>query len=206
VPTIAVTMGVALQTDALSDEGTWALHHWWQTEQVRGFVIVTVSLLIVIGAGVGVLSATTPNSTAITCTSTKGCFDAMSAWTGKGPFLAPSDPRLFVTWGLADMTTPSDWTVGVDYRAPGAPWTLDWAVTAVPKPGFRLRCGAARYSVPHWVSENGQRFCLTPKTESVLFEANQTLYTIFLTAPFGYSTSRQDHVLLGEMRRLHVVS
>ena len=33
--------------------------------------MVTVSVLIVIGAGVGVLSATTPYSTAITCTSTK---------------------------------------------------------------------------------------------------------------------------------------
>jgi hypothetical protein len=173
---------------------------------VRGFVIVTVSVLIVIGAGVGVLSATTPYSTAITCTSTKDCFGAISAWTGKGPFLAPSDPRLSVTWGLVDMAAPSNWTVGVDYRAPGAPWTLDWAATAASKPGFRLRCGTTRHSMAHWVSENGRRFCFIPKDESVSFEAHQALYVASLTAPFGYSSSQQDHVLLEEIRRLHVVS
>jgi hypothetical protein len=173
---------------------------------MRGFVIVTVSVLIVIGAGVGLLSTTTPYSTATTCTSTKDCFDAMSAWTGKGPFLVPSDPRLAVTWGLVDMASPSNWTVGVDYRAPGAPWTLDWAVTAVPKAGFLLRCRSTRHSAAHWVSENGRRFCFIPKDESVSFETHQALYVASVTAPFGYSASQQDHVLLGEIRRLHVAS
>ena len=167
---------------------------------------MTVSVLIVIGAGVGVLSTTTSSSTAISCTSIKDCFGAMSAWTGKGPFLAPSDPGLSVTWGLVDMATRGKWTVGVEYRAAGAPWTLDWAVTAVSKQGFRLRCRTTRNSVAYWVSEAGRRFCLMPKTEYAFFEANQALYVASVTAPFGYSAWKQDHVLLGEMRRLHVVS
>jgi hypothetical protein len=173
---------------------------------VRGFVILAVSVLIVIGAGVGVLSATTPYSTAFNCTSAKDCFDAMSAWTGKGPFLAPSDPRLSVTWGLVVVAAPSNWTVGVDYQAPGAPWTLEWSVTAVTKSGSRLRCRGTRHSVAYWASENGRRFCFSPTIEAVSFEAHQALYVIFLSAPFGYSASQQGHVLLEEMRRLHVVS
>lgn len=172
---------------------------------MRGFVILTVSVLIVIGAGVCVLSATTPYLTGLSCTSTKACFDATSAWTGKGPFLAPSDPRLSVTFGLVDMTTPLDWTAGLNYRAPGAPWTLDWTVTAVPR-GFRFRCRTTQKFVSYWVSENGRRFCVTPKLGSAFFEAYQALYLASVNAPFGYSTSQQDYVLLGEIRLLHVVS
>ena len=167
---------------------------------------MTLSVLIVIGAGVGALSTTTPYSTATICTSTKDCFDAIPAWAGKGPFLAPSDPRLSVTWGLVDLAAPSNWTVGVDYRAPGAPWTFDWSVTAVSKPGFRLRCRTTRHSMAHWVSENGRSFCFIPKAESVSFETHQALYVASVTAPFGYSASQRHHVLLGEIRRLHVVS
>ena len=57
-----------------------------------------------------------------------------------------------------------------------------------------------------WVSENGRRFCFVPKAESVTFETHQALYVASVTAPFGYSASQQDRVLLGEIRRLHLVT
>lgn len=185
--------------------GQVALLHWWQTEVVRGFVILTVSVLIVIGAGVGVLSATTPYVTAMSCNSTGACFDTTSAWTGRGPFLAPSDPRLSVTSGLVDMTTPPDWTVGVNYRLPGAPWIINWTVTALPKASFRARCPSTPKVVAYWVRESGRRFCVFGNG-GVVFQAYDALYVAFVEAPFGYSASQEDRVLLGEIRRLHLVS
>jgi hypothetical protein len=112
---------------------------------VRGFVILTASVLLVIGIGVGTLAATTPKSPIIQCTSVLSCLEIKQAYGFDASVLIPTqrDLRFRVGWVYPNEATFSDragqeqWGMRLDFYDSHSKrrfeWVMDsWPVATIP--------------------------------------------------------------------------
>ena len=165
---------------------------------MRAFAILTVSVLIVIGAGIGCLAAMTSPTTVIPCTSTQACFDAAAAWGIKDQLMAPSSPRLSFQFGRLVVNSPADWLMALNYVEPGTSWYLFWPLN----PARLHRCHGTATGMAHAVFDDGLKVCIFPSLDAAAFDWHGILYVPSVNAwPVGTSLSGRDRWLLREIGR-----
>jgi hypothetical protein len=100
---------------------------------VRGFLILTAAVLLVIGVGVGTLSTWSENYGPIACSSVRDCVDIARAYGIQNPFVTPTNPDLRFEDG--SFFPRSRWLGGLCF----------W-ISATPTGSRHLRGGSAQTS------------------------------------------------------------
>ena len=149
------------------------------------------------GAGVGVLSTTTPGSFATSCSSAQSCFGIAFAWGAQRPLLTPNDTKLSFQSGLFEMVPPAEWSVGITYSERATPpWSLFWLLTGV-RTAVRTCRNTRTFQVRVVVEAAGLKVCFSPLTEAASFASRHVLYiTTVNGAPVDSTLSQRDHWLL----------
>ena len=108
---------------------------------MRGFLIVIASVLLVIGIGVGVIAATTPERPVIQCTSLNSCVAIKRAFGIDTPVLVPVQGSLRFSDGYVvpntldwfpDHPNQKQWSVRLYFYDPRSKRGLEWVVDSWP--------------------------------------------------------------------------
>ncbi len=164
---------------------------------VRGFVILTVSVLLVIGIGVAVLSATTPESTFITCTSAQSCFSAARLWGIGVPMMAPADQKLSSDVGSIVWVSSRDWKMIIHYYEPNELWSLTWYMSPYTR---QFQCHRSRFVTPRVIAADGVTACYDSGV--ALFVSRHILYiAAIFTRPASSTPATMFNWLTKEIRQ-----
>ncbi|MGA2531005.1 MAG: hypothetical protein ABSG36_17835 [Acidimicrobiales bacterium] len=135
---------------------------------MRGFLILTAAVLLVIGVGVAILRALPENPGPVACSSVRDCMDIARAYGIQNPLVTPTNPDLRFEDGLFfPRSRWLGWTVFLDFGNAQRIETLTWRIDsdlAVPT----APCHGAPGQV--WLEAGGLRFC--DVGDSILFFAN----------------------------------
>ncbi len=135
---------------------------------VRGFLILTAAVLLVIGVGVAILRALPENPGPVACSLVRDCMDIARAYGIQNPLVTPTNPDLRFEDGLFfPRSRWLGWTVFLDFGNAQRIETLTWRIDsdlAVPT----APCHGAPGQV--WLEAGGLRFC--DVGDSILFFAN----------------------------------
>jgi hypothetical protein len=147
---------------------------------VRGFLILTAAVLLVIGAGVGILGAQPENYGSIACGSVRECVDIARAYGVKNALLTPTNPDLRFEDGSFFPRSPwLGWTVFLDFGNAHRIETLTWRIgsyIAVPT----ALCHGAPGQV--WLEAGGLRICDVGDS-TLLFTKDHVQYAVLDYSP-----------------------
>jgi hypothetical protein len=150
---------------------------------VRGFIILSVSVLLVIGAGVAVISTQTPEGTGLTgfnCPSVESCLGDARAWGISAPLLVPTDRKLAFDVGWVSWMSPDEWGMSFTYKEKyhGEPWALLWQMGTW---GGEIHCRKSGSLIP-LVVRGGLDVCYIRLANVAAFEAHDVTYLVYVSS------------------------
>ncbi len=125
---------------------------------VRGFLILTAAVILVIGVGAGVLGATSRTPTSVECASVRGCVGIARAFGIDKQLVTPTNPDLRFEEGLVfPPPRPMGWTVFLMFGDSQQSEALEWWMSSE-RPISYTDCFHIMHEVP-LEAAGGLRFC-----------------------------------------------